>query len=542
MKYRLLFFLCLLSFNSCRLDIDKKLDRLELEIEHSPDSALSHLERIPQRQLHSQSVSARYALLKSMAFDKSYIDITDDSLINIAVNYYSKSRRQPKYRMLAYYYDGLIQKNATNYPAAIISLEYAADLANGQKDLRYLGLSYRNIADIYYLSNNMAAAADYHKKAIDAFRQNRDTAYVQYALFSLAVDLMNDFRYNESRKILKDLISTADNNLTVDSELCYAQICVELEDSVYRAIDIYRKVPLAYYNFLDYGYRSQAYVIVGQLDSADYWIQQGFKMAENNREKATLDFLQADIDHASNRHDLAFKHIKRAAIVQDSLTRALLHQSLSIAQRDYYMQDAALQRIRLKQQKTMIFVWSFTALVFVFLLFIYFREKNIREERLLKDTIAHLELQKNLSGKASADLVGTLFLEKYAHLGDLVSCFGEGSSKRDLVTFKKDLSGLYDNESAFLELYKMLNYYLGDIILKFSQQVPSVSKDNMKTIALFFAGVPDELIQYIVKKQSVGSIKTYRSRLRKDIKEAGCDNEKLFLTYLERQPQKKTKI
>ena len=131
--------------------------------------------------------------------------------------------------------------------------------------------------------------------------------------------------------------------------------------------------------------------------------------------------------------------------------------------------------------------------------------------------IAHLELQKNLSGKASADLVGTLFLEKYAHLGDLVSCFGEGSSKRDLVTFKKDLSGLYDNESAFLELYKMLNYYLGDIILKFSQQVPSVSKDNMKTIALFFAGVPDELIQYIVKKQSVGSIKTYRSRLRKDI-------------------------
>ena len=541
MKYRLLILFCLLSFSSCLSSINKELDRIEMEIDQSPDSALSHLEIIPQRLIHGENVCARYALLKSMAYDKSYIDIIDDSLISIAVNYYSKSRRHRKYRMLAYYYDGLVQKNAANYPAAIISLECAARLANQQKDLRYLGLTYRNIADIYYFSNNMAAASDYHQNAIDAFMQNRDTVFAQYAMYSYAVDLMNDLRYDESRIILNGLISNADDNLKIYSELCYAQIAVELEDSVYNAIDLYRNAPLAYYNYLDYGYRSQAYAIVGQLDSADYWMQQGLKMADDDMKKATLEFFLADLDYASNRYDLAFKHIKGAAMVQDSLTRALLHQSLSIAQRDYYMHETTLQNLRFNQQKKMTLVWSFVAIIIAVSLLLYLRGKAIKEKSRLKDTIVQLELEKNIFGKASSSLVGTLFLEKYAKLGHLVESYIEDENTHQIDLFKKDLSSLYNNNDAFNDLYKMLDSHLDNILRKLSEQIPSVTGDNIKTIALFFAGIPDEMIQYILKKQSAGSLRTYRSRLRTTIKQSGCHDAQLFLTYLERQPRKKTK-
>ena len=40
--------------------------------------------------LHTSAGKARYALLKSMALDKNYIDVTSDSLTSIALVYYKK--------------------------------------------------------------------------------------------------------------------------------------------------------------------------------------------------------------------------------------------------------------------------------------------------------------------------------------------------------------------------------------------------------------------------------------------------------------------
>ena len=530
----LLFLLC-----SCGNSTFHQLNKIEKELNNHPDSALYHLEQITQKQLHSQSSRAKYALMKSIALDKNYIDVTDDSLISIAVNYYSYPRRHPKYRMLGYYYKGLVQKNAADYPAAIISFEQAAGLAKEQKNLRYLGLIYRNTADVFSLSNNNIAATEYHKKAIDAFSVNNDSLYVQYAQYSLAVDLMNDGHYQESRQLLHGLIAKADTILTNYCKLCYAQTYVELEDSVGRALELYRNTPFAYYNMLDYGYRSHAHMMAGQLDSAEYWISKGFEMAGNNEERATLEFLQADIDMALNRTDLAFNRVKRAAFVQDSLTRVLLRQSLSIAQRDYYMHEVAHQKLRMKKQKTNVIVWSIAVILLACLILMLFREKALHEEQLLKETIYQLELGKNISYKSASALVGTLFLEKYAHIGDIAeSCMGK-DGKQHIYSFKKDLSELGMNEKAFKDLYIMLNTYSNNIVQKLSEQCQSISRENLKTIALFFAGIPDELIQYIVKKQSVGSLKTYRSRLRTTIKQANCADEQLFLTNLERQPRKK---
>ena len=153
MRYRLLFLITLLCFCACGTGIKNELDVIERQMAHSPDSALVQLEKISLGQLHSQGGKARYALLKSMALDKNYIDVTDDSLINVAVNYYSGSRRQPKYKMLAYYYKGIIQKNSGDYPAAIISFEKAGALALEQKNWRYLGLIYRNTGGIFNMTN-----------------------------------------------------------------------------------------------------------------------------------------------------------------------------------------------------------------------------------------------------------------------------------------------------------------------------------------------------------------------------------------------------
>lgn len=57
-------------------DIDVKMDIAESLMNSKPDSALAVLEGIPTSDVKGKAASARYALLKSMALDKNYIDTT----------------------------------------------------------------------------------------------------------------------------------------------------------------------------------------------------------------------------------------------------------------------------------------------------------------------------------------------------------------------------------------------------------------------------------------------------------------------------------
>lgn len=527
---------------SCETSIHKKLDKIELQINHSPDSAIVHLEELSLKQMLTHNARARYALLTSMALDKNYIDVTDDSLINIAVNYYSDSKAYPKYKLLAYYYKGIVHKNAGNYSVAIVYFDKAGELAKSLNDMHYLGLVYRNIADVFNLTNNIPEATKYCQKAINAFSMNSsDSLYLHYAQYSLSVDLMEEGLYEQSRSILSGLWHNADSALRAYCNLCYAQSLVMSRDSTLKARELYHNTPFSYYDVLDYAYYALTFLDSGNCDSATFWIERSHLLARSNEERATLYYLQAEIDSACGLPYEALRHIRTAANVQDSLTRVLLTQSLSIAQRDYYRQEADIQNLRVKRQKALMAVWSIVGALIALLTFLFFKQKASQKEQALQNTIAQLEIEKYKSEKATSELVGTLFLEKYAHLGTLAdSCFGN-DGKETLDSFKKDLSSLGNNTSAFTDLYKMLDSYADGVLQKFKKQLPALSKSNLKLISLFFAGIPDEITQYIMRRQSVGSLKTFRSRLRDTIKQSDCPDKQLFLSYLERQPRKKTK-
>ena len=130
---------------SCISGEHKILNTVSEILESRPDSALTLLQTLQADNLNKPSDKARYALLLSMALDKNYIDVTDDSLINIAVNYYARRKHSSQY-MKACYMQGLIYKNGRRFPAAITALERAESIAVQIGDSHYLGLIERNIA------------------------------------------------------------------------------------------------------------------------------------------------------------------------------------------------------------------------------------------------------------------------------------------------------------------------------------------------------------------------------------------------------------
>lgn len=109
MKSILIFFLICFSVSSYSKDIavGVKLDSAEAAMESAPGKSLKIIESIDRASLNSRRLKARFALLYSMALNKNYIDIANDSIIAPAVRYYRR-HGTPNERMLAYYYNGIV--------------------------------------------------------------------------------------------------------------------------------------------------------------------------------------------------------------------------------------------------------------------------------------------------------------------------------------------------------------------------------------------------------------------------------------------------
>lgn len=65
------------------------LDRAEMYLTTSPDSAFVQLDSIDRTMLHTKELQARHALLYSQALEKVGIEVYNDSIIHIALDYYS---------------------------------------------------------------------------------------------------------------------------------------------------------------------------------------------------------------------------------------------------------------------------------------------------------------------------------------------------------------------------------------------------------------------------------------------------------------------
>lgn len=86
----------LLVFGSCQRNstVELRLNHAEELMSEHPDSAWHILESIDRKALDSRRIRARHALLSSQALDKNYIDVNNDSLIRIAIDYYVRETWQ----------------------------------------------------------------------------------------------------------------------------------------------------------------------------------------------------------------------------------------------------------------------------------------------------------------------------------------------------------------------------------------------------------------------------------------------------------------
>lgn len=110
-----------------------EMDKAENLMDAKPDSALVVLENIPASSVKGKEAAARYALLKSIALDKNYIDTTNFDVLQPAIDYYIKNGK-PDEKLRTYYYQGRIYQNKGDDDSAMRSFMNGCDLRNRVTD------------------------------------------------------------------------------------------------------------------------------------------------------------------------------------------------------------------------------------------------------------------------------------------------------------------------------------------------------------------------------------------------------------------------
>ena len=125
-----------------------RMDRADSIMETAPDSALCILDSINPGTLASKKDKARYALLKSMAYDKNYIDTTSFDVIQPAIDYYL-SKGNPNEKLRTLFYQGRIYQNRNEDEEAMKCFIKAIELKDEITDSMVLARVYNAQGFLY---------------------------------------------------------------------------------------------------------------------------------------------------------------------------------------------------------------------------------------------------------------------------------------------------------------------------------------------------------------------------------------------------------
>lgn len=157
------------------------LQKAERLMQSRPDSALALLGRYTTRSFSDSADIAAYALLRTQADDKNYIDHTSDSLIKIAVRYYD--RHGSKLEQAHYYWGRTFQDRGDDIHTAEQFLT-ASPFAKSVSNDYLLSNIYNNLGCLLWKNNMLTEADSIFRQLIIIAKEKNDSN-------TLAISLMN---------------------------------------------------------------------------------------------------------------------------------------------------------------------------------------------------------------------------------------------------------------------------------------------------------------------------------------------------------------
>ncbi len=402
--------LLLLGITGCRKQypVAEKLLHAETVMNEHPDSALNLLKGIAQPELQTREHHARYALLYSQALDKNYIDLTSDSLIHIAVDYY-KDRDDVRAKFLSYYYLGRIYTNANNLTQATLAYMEAEQLVDELGDDYAAGLLYTQMGNIYRNYYDYPKALQSYRLSTEYFHKAEKPLHKLYGMLRQSSIYKSMNKETDSFHILYNtLIEAKETNQTSIIHSCLGDLimlCLNM-DKQEEAVSFYNEL-INHYSIERM--TSSFYASLGLLmakeknvEKSQLYINKAWERARTQSDSVHLYYISSQVAQLSSSYQKAFSDLEQSITLQNRSVREALQQPVLTAQKNFFKQELQHKEYRLRMEKY-IRLLGFTILLLVTIIIIAFFRKRFQKslkEKLKEQDFTHQEEMKELQQEA----------------------------------------------------------------------------------------------------------------------------------------------
>ena len=543
MKRLLAITIILLSIASCTfVNVSRTLNDVESYIMERPDSALAVLESIDRVDLNTARTKAHHALLHAMALDKNYIDVTEDSIVKVATEYYKKHGPRRNYARALYYLGKSYYYNE-EYDKAILEYSKAEKVAEGCDSL-YLGMIYSGKSYTYNHNYNSSQEAYYAQKTYEIFSKLNISSYTRAALYRLAVSYHNNDEYENALNVYNRIIDESSDVdfVLLQSLLGKAHTMIEIEDSDYFVIDnLFRKAHNEYH---------------AEFEERDYWAwaYSLYKIGSNNEAEAimnnidvseeyTANFWKSRIYAFLNDWESVYKYDRLNDIYQNKVIENILEESLETYQRDYYQSELESSEYKVKT-RTMGLIGVIVIAVLVVIIICLILNKYLTKQKEEKEKLLEYaeEIRRQLSEAEKNDYPAlkrkylSLYKTRFETIGSLSEQYiqAEGRSDIESLMFKKVVTLIKEikNDSTNRAKFEaMLDEDLDMIMTNLRKEMPKFSETDYSIFSYLVVGFDATTISRLLDI-SVNNIYVHKHRIRTRIEERQPEHASQFLEML----------
>lgn len=537
---------------ACRNQEDARVHQVWSFIQEHPDSALSILNDYSLHSFNKGCSRAEFALLKSIALDKNYIDITSDTLIRVALDYYGR-KGNARDKMLSWYYLARIQDNSKDYNNAIVSLFRAEEYLAKAEEPYYEGLIHMERESLYNRTHNNTEALVEAKRGMDAFESIGESKQARIARRRVGLDYLANQDFKGADSIFLSMASDkdADSLYRADGYFHFARSKV-LQNDYVNALILFETGITQYKGRLSReqaGAYAYALYMDGRKDEGKALLAR-LAQGSSKQTKAVVSYYRYLIDQEEGDYRKALQYVNNTMGTEDSLARLTMEQSVIKTQREYQQKNRELYQAQAEMRKLSIIALMILLVLLVWIAITILLDISRRNNQKVAALVSAEEEAKSLLkqiNQQNEDLSDQLSqtrkkyiaaykkrFSKIAHLSETYYTTSGMKDGRDIVyrEVSELASFIAKDAHTFRQLERNINSNLSNVMALYREEFPGLEEKEYRFVGYLMAGFPASTIA-LLTGLSTSNVYVKKMRLLASISSSDVPDKQHFVMVLE---------
>lgn len=497
----------------------RTLSRIEAILDSDPAAAQASLDSIDATTLKGRHL-ARYAMLKTQADYKCYVDIPSDSLIRIATDWYG-TRHKDWHAAMSWYSLGCLSDLNGNELDALDAYLKAMSLFS-DTTIRYYALCQQNVGVLYEKRHMNQDALRMYNLCLDNSIRLNDRNTESFARYHSGLCLMYMEQYPAAdsifRPMLSDKMLSADQRNVINMHLAKIQLHYYNDyKSALQFIDQYLSA-ISIPNMASVGLSIKAdiYYAMNETDSA----YNCYKLAmEYDDELYTVCCNAYELTKLSivnsNKSD-ALHYIDVFKTAMDSIS--ILRQTSEIEEiRQGYKTELAQQAMKSRIQRITLICVSLVIIFILVTVLVYIARMNAQKEKLRHSSIEILEAKVREQQDNAPEARQTLLKLYRQRISYCSHRFQSTPEYKTLLSLKANaVSGNIGYAKIAGISTALKNSYI-EVIQDIQTEMPIAKEQDYITIILMSIGCENDLIAAVIGGITRDAIRKRKHKIKENM-------------------------